>query len=114
MIEIISVERINKAPYTEVIGSGEDREERLAPVFEFYQVELNINQEYTFFEAEVRDGGWGREKPLVTWDFEEKVYSLITGKEYKEALDFIGNTIFEVFVGVELEFPLIITHDEKE
>jgi hypothetical protein len=55
MVEITSIEQIEKEPYTETIWSREKREERLACVFAFYLVELNINRENTVFEAEVRD-----------------------------------------------------------
>jgi hypothetical protein len=108
MVEITSIKRIEKELYTEVIWLGEKKEERLAPVFAFYRVELKIDQENTVFEAEVRDGGWGREKPYITWDFEEQVYSLLTGKDYKAAHEFITETIFRTYLGEELQFPMVV------
>jgi hypothetical protein len=107
MVEITSIEQIEKEPYTETIWSREKREERLACVFAFYLVELNINRENTVFEAEVRDGGGGRESPYITWEFEEKAYSQLIGKEHEDAHDFMTETIFKIFLGEKLQFPLL-------
>ena len=108
MLSVISIRKIDKEPYREIISSGgannvpEKREEVVAPILGFYSIEINVESQSKSYKAEVRKSPNGDQ---VDWS--EELQGLLM--EYKcNENDFssLSNAIYSFYLGNDVEFPM--------
>ena len=108
MLSVISINKIDKEPYREIISSGgrggvpEKREEVIAPILGFYSIEIAVGNQSKTYEVEVRKSPNGDQ---VDWS--EELQGLLM--EYKcNENDFssLSNAIYSFYLGQDVNLPM--------
>jgi hypothetical protein len=110
MLSVISINKIDKEPYLEIITSGGKygvpvkREEVIAPILGFYSIEISVEDMKKTYEAEVRKTPGGEQ---VDWS-EELQGLLMEHKCNEKDFSSLSNAIYSLYSSLEVKLPMTL------
>ncbi|WP_133273762.1 hypothetical protein [Hymenobacter radiodurans] len=112
-VTITKITKIDKPPYTETIMGGPADYERIAPIFAFYNVELQLAGENLLLETEIRDSGRGGLG--LEWDsdqFIDLLYSHLKLKGVNKVYEFVSENVWLIYTDEKVDLPISLIIDK--
>jgi hypothetical protein len=88
--------------------------ERIAPIFAFYNVELELAGEKLLLETEIRDSGRGLG---VQWDsdqFIDLLYSHLKLKGVNKVYEFVAENVWLIYTDEKVDLPTSLILDSVD
>ncbi|MBC6607211.1 hypothetical protein H8B13_10305 [Hymenobacter sp. BT188] len=110
-VTLTNITKIDKPPYIETIMGGLTDYKRIAPIFAFYNVELQIAGEKLLLETEIRDSGRGLG---VQWDSDQFINLLDSHLKIQginKVYDLVSENVWLIYTNEKVDLPISLTLD---
>lgn len=111
LVTLHAIVKIDKPPYIETIMGGAVEYERTAPIFSFYNVDLEIANQRIVLETEIRDFGNGLGVDWDSDDFRALLYNHLKLKGVNKVYELVSENVWRVYNNEEISFPVDLRLD---
>ncbi|SNC67495.1 hypothetical protein SAMN06265337_1971 [Hymenobacter gelipurpurascens] len=111
LVTLHAIIKLDKLPYTETIMGGPVEYERIAPLFAFYNVELEIANRRIILETEIRDFGNGIGVDWDSDDFRELLYTHLKFTGVNKVYALVSESTWRIYTNEQIHFPVSLLLD---